>query len=89
LRESHAKHRLDWYQKRKSPRGGTRLPLGEDGYRQKSLNRLGASSVYLTVCWMFPCPRLAAVPMGKYYVRFCFADPAHADAFREGLVERG
>jgi len=24
---------------------------------QKSLNRSGAISVYLTVCWMFLCPR--------------------------------
>src|SRR5262249_39536818 len=29
--------------------GGTKMP--------KSLNRSGAISVYLTVCWMFLCPR--------------------------------
>ena len=27
------------------------------GHLQKSLNRSGESSVYLTVCWMFLCPR--------------------------------
>ena len=26
---------------------------------QKSLNRVGESSVYLTVCWKFRCPRKA------------------------------
>src|SRR4029450_2917453 len=30
---------------------------GGTGHRQKSLNRSGASSVYLTVCSMFLCPR--------------------------------
>jgi hypothetical protein len=51
-------------------RRGVRLPLcGTAGLRraigsaieidqrQKFLNRVGASSVYLTVCWMFLCPR--------------------------------
>ena len=32
---------------------------GGTGHRQKSLNRSGASSVYLTVCWMFLCPSQA------------------------------
>ena len=29
----------------------------KSGHRQKFLNRSGASSVYLTVCWTFLCPR--------------------------------
>jgi len=32
---------------------------GGTGHRRKSLNRSGASSVYLTVCWMFLCPSQA------------------------------
>jgi hypothetical protein len=37
-------------------RACARVALGTDSFlshRQKSLNRSGASSVYLTVCWMF------------------------------------
>jgi hypothetical protein len=38
--------------------GGTALDaFGAAHSRQKFLNRVGDSSVYLTVCWMFLWPR--------------------------------